>query len=149
MSEAIRDPVFTYRRAGRSRRGMVVLAAVWAVLLYLLIGLQAAPAVVAVLALFTLPALWDLIRNPLAGVDLDATRLRWFTGPRDAIIALSEVDHIRLDTRLDFSVRASVVLPSGRKIRIPFEATPPHETLETALATQGVTVKRFHFQLLQ
>lgn len=128
---------------------MVVLAAVWAVLVYLLIGLEAAPVVVAVLGVFTLPALWDLIRNPLAGVDLSATHLRWFTGPRDAVIALSEVDHIRLDTRLDFSVRASVVLPSGRKIRLPFESTPPHQAFEDALNLQGVTVKRFHFQLLQ
>ena len=52
---------------------------------------------------------------------------------RDALVALTEVDHIRLDTRLDFSVRASIVLPNGRKIRVPFEATPPHQAFEDAL----------------
>ncbi|OAN79400.1 hypothetical protein A8B82_08315 [Sulfitobacter sp. EhC04] len=143
------DTVFSYRRAGRSLRGMSTLAGVWAVLLYLLIALEAAPVVVAILAVFTLPALWDLIRNPLAGIDLSATHLRWFTGPRDALVALTEVDHIRLDTRLDFSVRASIVLPNGRKVRVPFEATPPHQAFEDALTAQGVSVKRFHFQLLQ
>lgn len=143
------DAVFSYRRAGRSLRGMATLAGVWAVLLYLLIALEAAPVVVAILAVFTLPALCALIRNPLAGIDLSATHLRWFTGPRDALVALTEVDHIRLDTRLDFSVRASIILPNGRKIRVPFEATPPHQAFEDALTAQGVTVKRFHFQLLQ
>lgn len=128
---------------------MAILIAVWAALLYLLIVLDAAPMIVAILAVFTLPALWDLVRNPLAGIDLSATHLRWFTGPRDAVIALSEIDHIRLDTRLDLSVRASIVLPSGRRIRMPFEATPPHQAFEDALTAQGVTVKRFHFQLLQ
>ncbi len=149
MTDVLTDPVFSYRRAGRSLRGMAILALVWAALLCLLIVFEAAPMVVAILAVFTLPALWDLIRNPLAGIELNATHLRWFTGPRDALIALAEVDHIRLDTRLDFSVRASIVLPNGRKIRMPFEATPPHQAFEEALTAQGVTVKRFHFQLLQ
>ena len=65
------------------------------------------------------------------------------------MVAFSEIDHFRLDTRLDFSVRATVVLRSGRKIRLPFEATPPHQAFEDALTARGVTVKRFHFQLLQ
>ena len=140
---------FTYRRAGRSTKGAVVVGAVWAVLAALWVFLDAAPWLVGILALCTLPALWDLIKNPSAGVTLTASRLRWFTGPRDARVALSEIDHVRLDTRLDFSVRATVVLRTGRKIRLPFEATPPHQPLEDALTARGVTVKRFHFQLLQ
>ncbi|WP_237267578.1 hypothetical protein [Sulfitobacter alexandrii] len=149
MTVAPQDAVLSFRREGRSLRGAAVLVAVWGALAALWIGLEAAPVLVAILGAFTLPALWDLVRNPLAGMDLTPTRLRWFTGPRDAHIALSEIDHLRLDTRLDFSVRATVVLSNGRKIRIPFEATPPHRSFETALVSQGVRVKRFHFQLLQ
>ena len=143
------SPSFTHRHAGRSVKGAVIVAGVWALLASLWIFLDAAPWLVGILALFTLPALWDLIKNPAAGVTLTDTRLRWFTGPRDAVVAFSEIDHVRLDTRLDFSVRATVVLRSGRKIRLPFEATPPHRAFEDALTARGVTVKRFHFQLLQ
>ena len=140
---------YSYRRDGRSTRGAVVVGLVWTMLAGMFIFLDAAPLLVLILGLFTLPALWDLIRNPQAGVELSDAKLRWFTGPRDAEVALTEIDHVRLDTRLDFSVRASVILNTGRKIRLPFEATPPHQAFEAALTAQGVTVKRFHFQLLQ
>ena len=141
--------VYAYRRDGRSLRGAVVVAAVWLVLAALLVFLDAAVWLVGALALATVPAVWDLIRNPASGLTLEADRLCWHSGPQTAVVALAEVDHIRLDTRLDFSVRATVVLQTGRKIRIPFEATPPHQAYEQVLTDAAVTVKRFHFQLLQ
>jgi hypothetical protein len=47
------------------------------------------------------------------------------------------------------SVRATVVLKTGRKIKLPFEATPPHRALETALHARGITTERHHFTLIQ
>ncbi len=56
---------------------------------------------------------------------------------------------VLLDTRLDFSVRASVVLADGgRKIRLPYESTPPHKALEAALLARGIAVQRHHFSLI-
>ncbi|MEO9631931.1 MAG: hypothetical protein ABJG14_16000 [Sulfitobacter sp.] len=101
------------------------------------------------LGLFTLPALWEIFTNPVSGLTLDDDTLTWITGKRDAKIALVQIDRVRLDTRLDMSVRATVILKTGRKIKLPFEATPPHRALETALQTRGITTERHHFTLIQ
>ncbi len=140
---------FSYEQHARSPRLLLIVLAVWAALTALWLWLDAALWIVLFLGAFTLPAIADLIRNPRAGMTLDADRLSWFSGRRHGTVELTEVDHIRLDTRLDFSVRVSAVLTNGRKIRLPFETTPPHQTLEDALQAHGVTTRRHHFQLLQ
>ena len=140
---------FTFHRQARSKRLALTLAVIWGVLLYLYLFLDAAPWIVAVLAAFTLPALADLVANPASGLTLTDQTLSWHSGRRSADLDLTEIDHMRLDTRLDFSVRATAVLQSGRKIRLPFEATPPHQTFEDALAARGIKTRRTHFQLMQ
>lgn len=142
-------PPFTHHAQGRSRTTALVLLASWAGLLGLWLGLGAAGWIVLALGAFTLPALADLIRNPTAHLRLDDTTLRWSSGRRQLRLRLAEIDHIRLDTRLDLSVRATAVLVSGARLRLPFECTPPHHAFEAALTARGVAVKRFHFQLLQ
>ncbi len=142
-------PELTYRAQGRSLRTGITVLGIWIALITLWIGLDAAPWIMAFLALFTLPALWDLITDPPSGLTLDATTLTWFTGKRRAIVQLDEIDQIRLDTRLDFSVRATLVLNTGRKIRLPFEATPPDQLFEDALTARGLKTRRTHFQLMQ
>lgn len=141
--------IFQWQRAARNWPTLITVAAIWIVLAFAAFVLDAVWWVIAIVALFTLPALYDLGRNPVAGVRLDAYTLSWFSGKARAEVALAEIDHIRLDTRLDFSVRASVVLTSGRKVRLPFEATPPHQMLEDALSARGVAVQRHHFSLRQ
>ena len=141
-------PHYSYRRQGRNRATLAAVIGVWGVALALIVLVEAAPWVMAILCAFTLPALYDLIANPDAGLAIDDGGLRWHTGKRDAALALEQIDHVRLDTRLDFSVRASVVLQSGRKLRIPLEATPPHEVFEDALRAAGLKVQRHHFSLL-
>jgi hypothetical protein len=140
---------FAYSRTARSLTAGLVVAAVLLALLAAWLWLEAAPWIVAGLALFTLPALYDLAANPAAGLTLTDKDLSWHSGRRHAQVTLDEIDNLRLDTRLDFSVRASVVLRTGRKIRLPFEATPPHRAFEAALEARGVKVMRFHFQLMQ
>lgn len=139
---------FTYHRDGRNRATLWAVLAVWTVLLFALIQVEAAPWLMGLIALFTLPALWDLYANPAAGLAFDDQGLHWFSGKRSATLLWSEVDHVRLDTRLDFSVGATAVLITGRKIRIPYEATPPHLAMETALNAQGITTRRHHFSLI-
>jgi hypothetical protein len=140
---------FVHEARGRSYRAALTVAAVWAVLLACWVMLDAAGWLMLLIGAFTLPALHDLWRNPSSGVRLDDTILRWHSGTRGAEVALAGVDHVRLDTRLDFSVRATVVPCDGPRLRLPFESTPPHRAFETALEARGVKVRRTHFQLVQ
>ncbi len=139
----------TYSAQGRSPRTAAVVGVVWLALLALWLILDATPWIVAFLALFTLPACWDLLTNPPSGLTLTADSVRWHSGKRHASVKLEEIDHVRLDTRLDFSVKVTLVLKTGAKLRLPFEATPPHLQLEQAFEAQGIKTRRHHFQLMQ
>ncbi len=136
---------YEYRSTGRNRRTVVALLVFYGVLLGLIITVDAAPWLMVLLALVTVPGLWDLYSNRSAGLSLDDNSLQWHTGRRSAEIALSEIDHMRFDTRLDFSVRVSAVLQNEKRIRLPYEALPPHKTLEAAFEARGVRVERHHF----
>lgn len=140
---------FVFEQQARSTRTLLIVFAIWVVLIAAWLWLDAAWWIMAFLAAFTLPAIYDLICNPTAGLRLDDTTLSWFSGRRHGTLELSEIDHVRLDTRLDFSVRITAVLTSGRKIRLPFECTPPHQAFEDALNALSVKTQRHHFQLLQ
>jgi hypothetical protein len=140
---------YTYQRQGRSAPAVAVLVIIWAALLYAWVMLDAAPLIIGIIGACSLPAFYDVIINPAAGLSLSETSLDWYSGRRTAQVRLSEINHIRLDTRLDFSVRATVILNSGRKLRIPFEATPPHKTFEHALNARDIKTERQHFSLRQ
>lgn len=136
---------FEYRREARNRLTLGLLLAIWGALLAALLLVDAALWMMLLLAAFTLPALWDYITNPAAGLSLDAEGIAWFSGKRSARLDWSEVAHMRLDTRLDMSVRATAVLISGRKIRLPYECTPPHQRFEADLNARGIRTERHHF----
>ncbi|MEM7520047.1 MAG: hypothetical protein AAF307_03330 [Pseudomonadota bacterium] len=140
---------FAFRRQGRSLRTALTVALIWAALIFAWVALDAALWILGFLALFTLPALWDLAANPPSGLTVTRDGIRWQTGARQGEVSWEEVDHVRFDTRLDFSVRMTLILGTGAKVRLPFEATPPDKPLEALLATLDVPTKRFHFQLLQ
>ena len=139
---------YRYETTGRNRRTLVVLILVWLAILAAITWLEASLILMALIALCTAPALYDLMSGRKSGLTLGSDGLAWFAGRRTGEIAWDKIDHIRLDTRLDFSVRASAVLTSGRKIRVPLEATPPADTFEQVLTERRVTVKRHHFSLL-
>ncbi len=139
---------FSYQSRGRRPATIVTLAAVWICLAAAYLWLEASPALMGAIGVFTLPALYDLIVNPQSTFSLDADHLRWSTPRQEAEIALSEIDHLRFDTRLDMSVRLTVVRPSGIKIRVPFPATPPHATFEPLATQAGIKIQRHHFSLL-
>lgn len=142
------DP-FVFEQQVRKPVTALIVLGIWAVLLAAWLWMEATIWLLLVIGVFTLPAVRDLIRNPSAGLTLSDEEITWHTGKYEGAVTLAEVDHMRLDTRLDFSVRATAVLTTGRKIRLPFEATPPHRDFEAALEARGMRVKRFHFQLMQ
>lgn len=139
---------FSFRREGRNRATLWAFAGTWFAMVAAIVLVDAAPWLMAMIGAFTLPALWDLYRNPASGLDFTPDALTWFTGRKDASVSWTEIDRVRLDTRLDFSVRASAILQSGRKIRLPYECTPPHEMFEAALNARGIRTERHHFSLI-
>lgn len=140
---------FVYHRQGRNQRTALTLALIWLALVAAWVFLDAAPWIVGFLALFTVPAVWDYIADPPSGMTLTDDTLHWHTGKQEAIVALDEIDLVRLDTRLDFSVRITLVLKSGAKVRLPFESSPPDQPMEEALIARDIPTRRTHFQLMQ
>jgi hypothetical protein len=124
---------------------MAILIAVYSVLMAAVILVDAAWWLMTALAMLTLPALWDLWRDPSAGLRLGETGLDWHTGQRSGALLLTEINHMRFDTRWDFSVRVTAVLENGKLVRLPYEALPPHRAFETALEVRKIAVKRHHF----
>lgn len=137
-----------FRRTGRSRRNLVVLALVWAVLLGMLAALNAAVWIVLFLWLFTLPLAWEVWRNPESRLALDDRALDWQGILGADRVPLALIEKVRFDRRLDLSMRVTLVLTDGRKIRLPHDVLPPHDRFEAALQAQGVRVERHPFSLL-
>ena len=136
-----------HQTQGRSLRTALAVAAALA----LLIGLYLVGTLVwllAVLALFVLPALSDLLRNPQARFDLTDTDLTWETTRLSAALPVSRIAKARFDTRWDFSVRVTLVLHDGKKLRIPQEVMPPHRALEEAFKACNIPVERHHFRVI-
>ncbi|MEL7099855.1 MAG: hypothetical protein AAGM84_13585 [Pseudomonadota bacterium] len=139
---------FHWSRTGRSRNAAITVGLVWVALAAAYIFLDASVWVVWLIVLFTLPALADLVTGRTSEMHVTQDGLAWASGRRRAELAWDEIDRIRLDTRLDFSVRTTLILPSGRKLRLPIDTTPPAEAFEDALRAHGADVKRHHFSLL-
>lgn len=139
---------YTYTSQGRRPATVVIMALVWAATGAAHIWLDAALPVTLTMAAFTLPALYDLFANPRSTLTLDAHHLSWSSGRQQARIALPEIDHLRFDTRLDMSVRLSVVRPSGVTVRVPYPATPPHMLFEALAQQAGLETRRHHFSLM-
>lgn len=139
------DHDFTYERRGRSPRMIVVLLVIYCALFAMILLFDAAWWIMLVLALTTLPALIDVLRDNRSGLCLTATRLDWYSGRRKGTLNLAEVEAMRFDTRWDFSVRVTVLLHANKKLRLPYEATPPHRAFEEALTSRGISVERRHF----
>ncbi|MEP3328984.1 hypothetical protein [Sedimentitalea sp.] len=136
---------FIFERNARTTRMAILLALIYVVLIGAVVVLDAAIWLVGGLALLTLPALWDFYNSSAAGLCLSDRALQWHSGRRQGELVLAEIDHMQLDTRWDFSVRARAVLHNKKRVQLPFEATPPHRTFEKALETRGIRVKRNHF----
>ena len=139
---------YRYGRPARTRRAAVILAATWLAVVAAWIAFEMAPWIVAALLTFTLPAAWDFANGRVAWLTLDDTHLRWKSGRHEGEVALARIAHIRLETRLDLSHRARIVLEGGRRLTIPQDSTPPLAELQPALDAAGVAHQRHHFSLM-
>ncbi|MEW2913157.1 hypothetical protein [Leisingera sp. JC11] len=136
---------YSFSRRGRSATAIMAAGGWLAALLVLWQLLDAALWLVILLALPVLPAIADLIRNPLSGLKISRNRIEWFTGKLTGQAQLDEIDRVRFDTRWDFSVRATLILKSGKRIRLPQEATPPHAEADAEFQLRGIRTERHHF----
>ncbi len=138
---------YRFENRGRSRRAALALGLIWGALLFGIALIDLSPLIAAAIALFTLPAAWEFLSDPRAGLTLTDTRLSWESGRISGDIALSAILKARFDTRLDLSVRMTFLLKDGRKIRLPHACAPPHRHFEEQLTARGITVERHHFTL--
>ena len=139
---------YRFDRGARRPATAAVLLAVWAVLLALWLVVDAAPWIVAALLAATAPAAWDYATDRRAGIEIDATHLRWWSGRHSGDAALGAIDHVRLERRFDLSMRARLALPDGRRVALPQDALPPVDDLEQALTQAGIRWQRHPFSLL-
>ena len=140
------DP-YRFESAGRSPRTAAALGAV-AALVLALAAIGAHPAILIAAALLGAPLALDLWRAPTAALTLTDGALEWRHGAAAESVPLAAIERVRLDTRLDLSVRATVETGQARPPRIPPPCMPPHKSLEAALRARGVEVRRRHFTLL-
>jgi len=138
---------YHHQHHGRSPTNFVALAGAWAVLAGLWVGVGAAPWVVALLGMATLPLVWDIARNPRQLLRLDHRGLSWQGLGGQQHIALAEIDHVRLDRRFDFSMRITIVPKAGPRLRLPPGLAPPADALQSALQAHGISCQRHPFSL--
>lgn len=138
----------THVSHGRSPAALITLGLVYATLLALIWLIDLNIYIAAFFALFTLPALWEALSNPVSTFEMSQTEMRWSTPTVNDSMPVGLILRARFDTRLDLSVRVTLFLKDNRKLRLPHACTPPHEALEAAFKSLGVTTERHHFSLI-
>lgn len=134
-------------RPARAPLPLAVIAVFWTIGLAAIALIDAAPVIIGIMLLFTLPAIWDALRGRVSRLTLTDTRLSWSNGRAEGDIPLERIDAIRLHTGLDFSQRARITLKTGEKTRIPPDCLPSGRRLDTALAARGIAHSRSLFAL--
>lgn len=140
-------PPFLFENPGRSRKAVSTLLIVYALLAYAVLVLDMARWIAAIVLAITLPTVWDIARNRQAWLRLDDHQLEVSSGRVSQRFDLTGIKHVRLDTRLDFSVKATVFDSQDRKNRLPYDTVPPADIFAKALQDRGVRVERHHFAL--
>lgn len=139
---------YTFTRSARSPRALTLVALWWIALLDLYITVNAAPIVVLLLACASLPALFDIGAGANSELRITDAEITWRSGRRGAKLPRGQLKSARLDTRLDFSLRLTLLTYQGGKIRLPYECVPPALELEAALLIQNIPFERHHFSLM-
>ncbi|MGR3714666.1 MAG: hypothetical protein ACU0A6_16280 [Shimia sp.] len=140
------DPL-SFTHYGRNRRTFAALA----VALAILIGLNAIGTtywIMIVLSLFAVPAAVDVLLNPVSTFSLADGVLRWKSATQEAEMRTNQIRTARFDTRLDISVRATLTMVDGSKVRIPNDVLPSPDRLQATLEAYDIPVERHHFRVL-
>ena len=114
----------------------------------LYVVLDSHPVIAVGLALFALPALVDMLRGGRASLQIDDKEIRWQSAGRTDHLPRGQIRTVRLDTRLDFSRRITLLTHQGGKIRLPYECVPPKSELIGALTEHGLPFEQHHFALM-
>jgi hypothetical protein len=136
---------FRFERSAREPRALALLGTAAAALVFLVVVVGAAWWVTGGLALLALPAALDALRGARATLAIDDRTLSWSSGRRGQDIPLDRLAEVQLATTLDFSQRASLLLSTGQRLRIPPECLPPGRALDAALARRGISYRRSLF----
>jgi hypothetical protein len=136
---------FRFERSAREPRALALIGAAVLLLLALLFVVEAAWWIAAIVALLTLPAVVEALRDVRATLALDDGQLAWASGRRGRTVPLARIAEVRLATTLDFSQRATLLLDTGDRLRIPPECLPPGRALDAALAARGIPHRRSLF----
>ena len=136
---------FRFERRARRPFGIAMVAVAVLFLGVLVFALDASPLVVALFALITAPAVWEVLRDSRAWLKVDDTALTWQAGARRGNVALAQIDEVVLSTTFDLAPRARVRLKSGERFRLPMECLPPGRALDAALEARGVSHRRAFF----
>lgn len=137
-----------HEASGRSLRALLILSLVWLAALSLRLWLDAHPLIVLTVLATTMPAVWDFIRDRRAWLVLDDRGLSWESGPVQGDVALAQLDHVRMETRLDMTVRVRLVLHDRTRVTLPQDCLPRPSLLEEALISRGLRVEKHHFGLM-
>lgn len=135
--------IYRFERRARKTSTLLSLALIWAAFIALWIGLDMAWWILTVLAAFTLPALWDVIRDARSEIEVWPGRIVWRAAFSDG--DRSDVDHVRLNRRFDGSMKVLLVHVGGATTRLPPDIAPPADLLETALKDAGISAERHPF----
>lgn len=139
---------YSFKRSARSPRAVAFVALWWIVLWQLYLFLDAAPFIILGFALVSLPALIDIGKGTTSGLDITNAEVSWRSGRRSAKLPRGQLKSVRLDTRLDLSIRMTLLTYQGDKIRLPYECVPPAAQIEAALKDHQILYERHHFTLL-
>jgi len=133
---------FVHERSARDPRALGLIAVAVTVLLLMVFLLETSTWIVAVLAVLTLPAILDALRDVRARLTLTDLALAWQSGRREQMVPLGRIDEVTLSTSLDFSQRATVRLTTGEKLRIPPECLPGGRLLDAELDARSIPYRR-------
>lgn len=137
----------TFTHHGRNRRTFIALGLAVAVL----VGLNAIGTtfwILAILSVFAVPALVDVLFNPVSTFALKDGVLRWKSATQEAEMRTEQIRSARFDTRLDISVRATLNMVDGSKVRIPNDVLPSPDRLQATLEAYDIPVERHHFRVM-
>lgn len=137
----------SFERRARRPFGLAMVGVALICLVLLIFAIDAHPLIVAIFALITAPAVWDVARDARATLSVDARHLSWNTGHHEITVPLAEIEEAVLSTAFDFSQRGKITLRDGRRVRIPPQCMPRGRSLDAALEARGIIHRRSLFGL--
>lgn len=137
--------ILSHELSARRPKSMLMIGLTWIILILLWLLMDAALWILIPIGLFTLPAIFEAVRGDVAKLTLSSDALTWQSARHSGQAPVTDIDHLRFDTRLDFAINARLHLINGATIRLPVECVPPYDAFCAALDSAGIRHERHHF----